>query len=374
MFRSAAILIVSLTLLSGCALLGLGPEPEILRSVTPHYGCPDRASKLPSLLRAASVDIDMAALPELYGITADSISGASRIIGFIPLRELVEGEANILQERHFAKPTAGEEADLTWIVEATRFSATMKNTKVQIAVSFRFRLVEARKDHERPLLDCKIEATGLSAWHEGRIPEAVYMALHRGMEGFLDECVKNRKGLEERLMTITASEGARKPKLLSFDFSEKPGGTVIGRCVVARNDMEAFKAATWAKTHIAAQCVNRFGVEADRVRVRYDADAERYDVSTGEWTFTFTAWVRSRFVPFFDKITRRGYIIVDLGLFDGTVEEASKAAKDYIVEQMNDRASKWAEDLPKAKADIEFGDIRFDQTDNLLTVQFKLLY
>ena len=70
----------------------------------------------------------------------------------------------------------------------------------------------------------------------------------------------------------------------------------------------------------------------------------------------------------------RGRAIVDLGLFGGTAEEAAKAAKEYIMREMNLRAATYADDAPEAKADVEFRGIETDAESNLLIVNFKLAY
>ena len=79
-------------------------------------------------------------------------------------------------------------------------------------------------------------------------------------------------------------------------------------------------------------------------------------------------------MPAYDRTTRNGAVIVDLGLFEGTAEDASQAAKEYVMREMNLRAAAVADDVPEAKADVEFKDIEFDKTENLLTVPFHLVY
>ena len=66
--------------------------------------------------------------------------------------------------------------------------------------------------------------------------------------------------------------------------------------------------------------------------------------------------------------------IVDLGLFGGTSEEAAKAAKEYIMREMNLRAATYADDAPEAKADVEFLGMETDAESNLIIVNFKLAY
>ena len=166
------------------------------------------------------------------------------------------------------------------------------------------------------------------------------------------------------------------PELLGLSFATKKGdaAVAVGSCKVACNGWESFQAAAWAKQQIFSQCVEHLGVGKERVRVRYDNEATKYDESAKVWSFGFSTWARTRMVMQYDASSRRGRAIVDLELFEGTAEDAAQAAKDYIVREMNLRAATYAEDAPEAKADVDFLGIETDAENNLVIVNFKLVY
>ena len=188
---------MSLALSFGSAVSGIGAEVPLLQPVTPHGGCPDLSSRIPPSLRATTVELDLDGVADHFGISAFDLFYATRIVGWIPLRALVESEAKTQVRRHFREPTAGEAAQVRLVVEMVGAKANAASGKVEVSFKFRFRLVPIGNRMSRPILDHTIPVTARSAWQRGYVPSAVDSALHMAFSKFLEYCVSDFQPADE---------------------------------------------------------------------------------------------------------------------------------------------------------------------------------
>ena len=298
--------------------------------------------------------------------------GIPLMVGKVPLRNIAARGIRLVVERHFRVPRAGERP--AFVIDTTpQFMSIRQDGRIaRVKMSVAIRCV--KQDEARTVLLANTytgERTG--PWVKGQVPAALYEALNDIWAAFLREF---RKNVRPASLMDGVESSIKMPELQGLSFETKRGesAVAVGTCAVACNGWESFQAAAWAKQQIFAQCVEHLGVEKERVRVRYDNERTKFDAATKTWAFTFSTWARARMVMQFSSATRRGRAIVDLGLFGGTSEEASKAAKDYIMREMNLRAATYADDAPEAKADVEFLGIETDAESNLFIVNFKLAY
>ena len=188
---------MSLALSFGSAVSGIGAEVPLLQPVTPHGGCPDLSSRIPPSLRATTVELDLDGVADHFGISAFDLFYATRIVGWIPLRALVESEAKTQVRRHFREPTAGEAAQVRLVVEMVGAKANAASGKVEVSFKFRFRLVPIGNRMSKPILDHTIPVTAHSAWQRGYVPSAVDSALHMAFSKFLEYCVSDFQPADE---------------------------------------------------------------------------------------------------------------------------------------------------------------------------------
>lgn len=298
--------------------------------------------------------------------------GLTQTVGLVPLRTIATRGIDSLVEKHFRAPLHDERPAA--VLETTpQFISIRQDGRVaRVKMSVAIKCV--KQDEARTVLLKKTyqgERTG--AWIKGQVPVALYEALDDIWSEFLKDF---RANVRPASLMDGAESGIKMPELRDLSFATKKGDAsiAVGSCKVACNGWESFQAAAWAKQQIFLQCVEHLGVEKERVRVRYDNEATKYDEATKVWSFGFSTWARTRMVMQYDPISRRGRAIVDLGLFKGTAEEAAKAAKEYIMREMNLRAATYADDAPEAKADVDFLGMETDAENNLVIVNFRLVY
>ena len=315
---------------------------------------------------------DPSSFSELTHATDMGRGGLTVTVGKVPLRAIAARGIQSLVERHFRVPIAGERP--AFVIDTTpQFMSIRQDGRIaRVKMSVAIRCV--KQDEARTVLLKNTyagERTG--PWVKGEVPIALYEALDDIWSAFLKEF---RANVRPTSLMDGAEIGIEMPELLGLSFATKKGdaAVAVGSCKVACNGWESFQAAAWAKQQIFSQCVEHLGVGKERVRVRYDNEATKYDESAKVWSFGFSTWARTRMVMQYDASSRRGRAIVDLELFDGTAEDAAQAAKDYIVREMNLRAATYADDTPEAKADVDFLGIETDAENNLVIVNFKLVY
>lgn len=373
MKRLVPFLLLPLALCTGClSFFGItfDSEKPLAEPSTIPSG-PDLSTEF-APYRNFAVATDSTSFAESIRATDMGRGGLTQTVGMVPLRAIAARGIRSLAERHFRIPLQDERP--AFVLETTpRFLSVRQDgrtARVKLSVAIRC----IKNDESRTvLLDNSYEGERTGPWVKGEVP----IALHEALDDIWMAFLKDFRSTVRPATLMDGTESAIKmPELRSLSFGTKKGDSsiAIGSCTVACNGWESFQAAAWAKQQIFSQCVEHLGVEKERVRVRYDNDETKYDDASRSWRFVFSTWARTRMFMQYDSGSRRGRAIVDLGLFDGTAEDASKAAKEYIVREMNLRAATYADDAPEAKADVEFGGIETDAEDNLVVIPFKLVY
>lgn len=372
--RLVPFLALPLALCAGClTYLGITFDSEKpLAEPTEIPVGPDLSTDF-AAYRNFAIATDPSSFSESILATDMGRGGLVQTVGKVPLRTIAARGIRSLVEKHFRAPLPDERPAA--LLETTpQFLSVKQDGRVaRVKLSVAVRCV--KQDEDRTVLlknTYKGERTG--PWVEGQVPVALYEALDDVWSAFLKDFRANVR--PATLMDGTESS-IKMPELQGLSFGTKRGddaSVAVGSCTVACNGWEAFQAAAWAKQQIFSQCVEHLGVEKERVRVRYDNDATKFDEVAKSWKFVFSTWARTRMVMQYDANTRRGRAIVDLGLFGGTAEEAAKAAKEYAMREMNLRAATYADDAPEAKADVDFLGMETDAESNLVIVNFKLVY
>lgn len=364
---------IPLFLCSGCMTyfgIGFDKDTELVELASPP-DAPDFSQEFAAYRNFAAAT-DPSPFAQLTHATDMGRGGLTVTVGKVPLRAIAARGIQSLVERHFRVPLAGERP--TFVIDTTpQFISIRQDGRIaRVKMSVAIRCV--KQDESRTLLLSNTytgERTG--QWVKGQVPAALYEALNDIWAAFLREFLRTVRPAS--LMDGTESS-IEMPELQELSFETKRGeaAVAVGTCAVACNGWESFQAAAWAKQQIFAQCVEHLGIEKERVRVRYDNERTKFNPATKTWNFAFSTWARTRIVMQYDASSRHGRAIVDLGLSGKTSEEAGSEAKEYIIREMNLRATTYADDAPEAKADVDFLDIETDTEGNLLIVNFKLVY
>lgn len=364
---------IPLFLCSGCMTyfgIGFDKNTTLVEPASPP-DAPDFSQDFATYHNFAAAT-DPSSFAELTHATDMGRGGLMVTVGKVPLRNIAARGIQSLVERHFRAPLTDERP--AFVIETTPQLMSIRQdgriARVKMSVAIRC----IKQDETRMVLLSKIykgERTG--PWVKGQVPAALYEALNDIWAAFLLEFRDNVR--PESLMDGTESS-IKMPELqeLSFETKQNETNIVIGTCSVACNDWEPFQAAAWAKKRILTQCVEHLGIEKERVRIRYDDDPKDFDSDTKTWNFKFSTWARTRIVMQYNASSRRGRVMVDLGLSGWTSEEAADEAKKYITREMNLRAATYAEDIPEVIADINFLSIETDVENNLLILIFELAY
>ena len=373
MKRLVPFLLLPIALCSGClSYFGITFDSDKpLAEPAEIPASPDRSTDF-AAYRNFAIATDPAPFAENILATDMGRGGLVQTVGRVPLRAIAARGIQSLVERHFRAPLPDERPAA--VLETTpQFLSVKQDGRVaRVKLTIAVRCV--KQDEERTVL---LQNTYLGErrgpWIKGQVPVALYEALDDIWSAFLKEF---RSTVRPATLMDGSESAIKMPELRGLSFATKTGdqSVAVGSCTVACNGWEAFQSAAWAKQQIFSQCVEHLGVEKERVRVRYDNEETKFDAGSKSWKFVFSTWARTRMVMQFDDKTRRGLAIVDLGLFEGTAEAAAKAAKEYVMREMNLRAATYADDAPEAKADVEFGAIETDAEDNLVIVLFKLVY
>ncbi len=373
MKRLVPFLLLPLALCTGClSFFGItfDSEKPLAEPATIPSG-PDLSTEF-AAYRNFAIAADPSSFAESIRATDMGRGGLTQTVGMVPLRAIAARGIRSLVDRHFRIPLPDERPAA--VLETTPKFLSVKQdgrtARVKISVSCRC----VKQDENRTvLLENTYEGERTGPWVKGQVPVALYGALDDIWTAFLKEF---RANVRPATLMDGSESAIKMPELRGLSFGTKTGdeSVAIGSCIVACNGWESFQAAAWAKRQIFSQCVEHLGVEKDRVRVRYHNDETKYEDSSKSWKFVFSTWARTRMVLQYDAGSRRGRAMVDLGLFEGTAEHAAKAAKEYVMHEMNLRAATYADDAPEAKADVEFGDIETDAEDNLVLIPFKLVY
>ena len=174
----------------------------------------------------------------------------------------------------------------------------------------------------------------------------------------------------------SAPQGVTPPELKAIEW-EKKGDVWQGRCEVQCNDYEGFQAKAWANAKIAVACQTKLGIiDPERVRILYDM--ENFD-ENAQWTFVFRAFGRSPMILSFDKFDNHGQVVGDIDLMNVKnnnkmdIEKAVEKLKNFVLSQMGSFAGAVSLDAQKGKALVRFDDFKMDATNNLVTINFRLV-
>lgn len=325
-----------------------------------------------SAYRNFAIASDSSAFAETIFVTDSGSGGLTQTLGTIPFRKIANRNIESLVSNHFRTPLQNERPAAVFEITPMFISVKQSGKMARAKLSIAFKCI--KQDTTRTvLLDNIYTCERTSSWSKGEVPIALYDTFNGLFSEFLKDFIT--KVRPASLMDGPESN-IKMPELKSLSFESKDGNfSVIGGiCSVSCNGWESFQTAAWAKQQIFSQCVEHLGVEKERVRVRYDNETTKYDAQTKSWTFGFSTWARTRMALQYNASSRNGCAIVDLGLFNGTSEDAAKAAKDYIIKEMNLRAAAYNDEAPEVKADIEFRGIETEAENNLVIVNFKLIY
>ena len=157
----------------------------------------------------------------------------------------------------------------------------------------------------------------------------------------------------------------RPPNLKAFRFSTHDE-VHYGVCEVTCNDYGRFAAKDWAVSQIAKSCVEKLGIERDRVRVVYDA--QEFDEKGNLWRLEFRTFARTRVVLSFDKGSHSGFVTGDLGLMEKAAKDASVELREFVQREMDRRIG-----VSPGEANVRFDSAVPDTTFDLITIKFRLL-
>ena len=207
----------------------------------------------------------------------------------------------------------------------------------------------------------------------GLVPDSVYKCVQNVASSFLKDIAANRT-LIARLEGISPDASKiHKPSFKSFEVKPKnDSGVVRGTCILACNDWDEGRAASWLRAQLERRCENQLGVESSRVRLVYDKSAFKGD--TREWEVSFTAFARSEMVLNYDSVTLSGTCVADFGLMGKSAEKAADALKAYVMQEMDKRAGAQESGREGGKALVRFDDFKTDQHNTLTYCSFRLVY
>ncbi len=359
-------LALSFSLCSGCAVLSMLHTGSELPLAEPNSlpALPDRSPQFGDYRDfAVALDPDF---PEWVRATDMGRLDIPVCVGLYPLRAIAERDLRMLVARHFRASVPGEQPAALLEANPQFLSVRKDGGTARIRIDLSLRLV--RQDKARTILLAKKysgERTGF--WIDGTVPRALYEAMNDIVSEFLDDVLGKVPPSSFKEDGETPPPASSTPVLenLSFDPDPGPGkiSGVSGRCTVSCVNVEATEAGRWARERIRVLCAEHLGIEEKRLGIRYDDARTLYDEGTKTWTFAFSAWARTRMSLQYDDSTRLGRVVVDLGLFEGTVEEAAKAAEEYIEREMGQRGE-----------EIRFGKLTHDIERDSIVIPFKLLY
>ena len=299
------------------------------------------------------------------------------VVASFPGGAIVEREFGKVLEANFRVPVGGEAPVAELGVRIVWVKTSQPSDSKPISVSMRLNVEVVKGDGSETAYSDAIEVSATAAWkNRSQVPEAFYAALSDAIARFLDGW--DRSGGPDAVARWVgdADPGAVPPELLAFKWEAAAGkgGIQRGRCTIACNDWEKFRAKQWAEAQIAVACRTKLGnIEQERVRVVYDTENDGFDRNAGTWTFAFRCFARCERVLDYDAATGTGTVIGDLGLMKMGAGDAAEALKAYVHEEMDSHAGMVTSGHRKSEARVRFDDYRTDKTYNLIYIDFRLL-
>lgn len=296
------------------------------------------------------------------------------VVASFPGGAILEREFGKVLAANFRAPVGGEAPVAELGVRIAWVKASQPSDSKPVTVSMRINIEVAKADGRESAWSKGIDATATAAWkNRSQVPDAFYGALSDAIVQFLAEW--DRSGGPDTVARWAgeAGPGVVPPKLraIAWEAGTGRGGVQRGRCVVACNGFEGFRAKHWANAQIAEACRTKLGnIEPERVRVVYDA--EDYAEEPGMWTFSFRCFPRSERVLDYDAATGTGTVIGDLGLMKMKPEDAAEELKAYVLEEMRSHGGIVTSENRKTEAYVRFDGMRTDAAYNLIQIDFHL--
>jgi hypothetical protein len=379
---------LALSLAAGCANLeqamapgaisGLGSGATTKRLAEPEFPpvaasyaaeSAHRTLDAPMQLHVPDRKVDVSVMRQ------NKLLGTTAIVGCFPGGAIVEREFGKVLEADFREPVGGEEPVAELAVRIHSAILTQESKTAPVEASLRMGVEVTRSEGGEKAFAATIEAAASAPWGDERqVPEAFYRALFDAISQFSGEW--DRSGGPDAVARWgdEAGPGVAPPELL--DIQWEPGSSKDkvqrGRCTVACNGFEGFRAKHWANAQIAVACRTKLGnIGRERLRVVYDS--ENYDARAGTWEFAFRCFARCERVLDFNPFTEMGTVIGDLELMKMDAENAAKVLKAYVLEEMRSHSGIVTNQDPQKKnAYVRFDGIRTDPTYNLIQIDFHL--
>lgn len=300
---------------------------------------------------------------------------APYVVAAFPGGGIVAREFGKVLEANFRKPVGGEAPVAEMAVRIVSVATGQPSDKKPVTSSLRLKVEVMKADGKETAYSKSIDASATAPWkNRSQVPEAFYTALFDAIGQFTADWEQSG-GLDAVARWAgDAGPGVVPAQLreIAWEAGTGKGSVQRGRCTVACNGFEGFRAKHWANAQIAEACRTKLGnIEPERVRVVYDD--ERYDEEKGTWEFAFRCFARSERVLDFNPVTEMGTVIGDLGLMKMKAEEASEVLKAYVFEEMRSHSGiVTSEHRKKHEAYVRFDGMRTDAAYNLLIIDFHL--
>ena len=298
--------------------------------------------------------------------------GTSETVAVVPVATLVKKQFLHAVSEHF-HPLVGDQQPAVRIsVNVMGIIVTRDEGMVKSTATVRIEILDVGKN---VVCHGKIyRAVAELPWDGGNlVPDSVYKCIQGVASAFLKDIASDRT-LIARLEGISPDAAkVRKPTFRSFEIKPKnDAGIVRGVCVLACNDWDEGRAASWLRAQLERRCENQLGVEASRVRLVYDKS--QFVGSRREWEVTFTAFERSAMVLNYDATTLSGTCVADFGFMGKPAAKAADDLKEYVMKEMDKRAGAQQSGKVGGKAMVRFDDFKTDQRYLLTYCSFRVVY
>ena len=310
-------------------------------------------------------------LDKVY-MTKRMIWGTSETVAAVPVAALVKGQFLHAVSEHFHPLVGDQQPSIKIIVDVLGVIVTRNEGTVKSEITVNIVIQDVLKNvtcHEKTY-----RGVAEMPWDGGNlVPDSTYKCVQNVAATFLKDIAADRT-LIARLESVSPDAlKVRKPSFKSFEVKPKnDSGVVQGTCVLACNDWDEGRAATWLRAQLERRCENQLGGDASRVRLVYDKSAFKGDVR--EWEVSFTSFARSEMVLNYDSNTLSGTCVADFGLMGKSAEKAADALKAYVMQEMDKRAGVQESGREGTKALVRFDDFKTDQRYSLTYCSFRLVY
>lgn len=310
-------------------------------------------------------------LDKVY-MTKRMLWGTSETVAAVPVASLVKGQFLHAVSEHFHPLVGDQQPSIKITVDVLGIVVRRNEGMVKSEITVNIAIYDVLKNvtcHEKTY-----QGVAEMPWDGGGlVPDSVYKCVQNVASSFLKDIAANRT-LIARLEGISPDASKiHKPSFKSFEVKPKnDSGVVRGTCILACNDWDEGRAASWLRAQLERRCENQLGVESSRVRLVYDKSAFKGD--TREWEVSFTAFARSEMVLNYDSVTLSGTCVADFGLMGKSAEKAADALKAYVMQEMDKRAGAQESGREGGKALVRFDDFKTDQHNTLTYCSFRLVY